>query len=136
MYPDHPTPWKGKPSSFFIVHETRRGTVKILNNSQKEFIIVYYPENVVDEVSLMEFLFKQAKDNEDTERWAKEANERDAATVRERTKTKKKNRVARPQYVEQIAHVNRENSNFMMRDDKPMSFERLLNAKGYSGPDE
>ena len=26
QYPDHPTPWKGKPSDFFIVHETRRGT--------------------------------------------------------------------------------------------------------------
>ena len=24
LYPEHPTPWKGRPSEFFIVHEPRR----------------------------------------------------------------------------------------------------------------
>jgi hypothetical protein len=33
QYPDNPTPWKGKPSEFFIVHTSRRGDQKVLNNS-------------------------------------------------------------------------------------------------------
>ena len=33
QYPDDPTPWKGKPSEFFIVHTSRRGDQKVLNNS-------------------------------------------------------------------------------------------------------
>jgi hypothetical protein len=57
MYPDHPTPWKGKSSDFFLLHEPRRGDKKVLNNSQKEFILVYYADSVVDEVSLMQFLY-------------------------------------------------------------------------------
>ena len=61
QYPEDPTPWKGKPSDFFILHAPRKGTHKVLNNSQKEFILVYYPDTVVDQVSLMEFLYRQAK---------------------------------------------------------------------------
>ena len=50
--------------------------------------MVYYPESVVDEVSLMEFLFTQAKNHEDKERWDKEQNEREANIIRGRTKKK------------------------------------------------
>ena len=54
------------------MHEPRRGSAKVLNNSQKEFIMVYYPENGTSEVSFMEHLYRLAKDHEDRERWAKE----------------------------------------------------------------
>ena len=64
MFPDDPTPWKGKPSDFFLLHTPRRGTHKLLNNSQKEFLLYYYPDSVVDPVSMMEFLQKQAKEHE------------------------------------------------------------------------
>lgn len=90
LYPDHPTPWKGKPSEFFLLHEPRRGGLKVLNNSQKEFILVYYPDSVADDVSLMEFLYAQAKNHEDKERWQKEANEREAEIIRGRTQKKQK----------------------------------------------
>jgi hypothetical protein len=108
LWPDHPTPWKGKSSEFFLLHEPRKNGIKMLNNSQKEFILVYYPENAADEVSLMEFLYKQAKDHEDRERWAKEQNERDAEIVRGRTKKKpkKRNRQPQPQYVLDMAQTN------------------------------
>jgi hypothetical protein len=37
LYPDDPTPWKGRPSEFFILHAPRKGGLggaeKILNNS-------------------------------------------------------------------------------------------------------
>ena len=58
MYPDHPAPWKGRPSDFFLLHEPRRGGSKVLNNSQKEFLLVYYPDSQIDQVQFMEFLFK------------------------------------------------------------------------------
>lgn len=65
QYPEDPTPWKGKSSDFFLMHIPRKGTHKVLNNSQKEFILIYYPDTVVDHVSLMEFLYRQAKAHED-----------------------------------------------------------------------
>ena len=65
QYPEDPTPWKGKPSEFFIMHVPRKGTHKVLNNSQKEFIMIYYPDTVVDHVSLMEFLYRQSKSHEE-----------------------------------------------------------------------
>jgi len=58
QFPEDPRPWKGKQSDFFIIHETRRSGEKVLNNSQKEFLLIYYPDNVVNEVSMMEFLQK------------------------------------------------------------------------------
>lgn len=126
LWPEHPTPWKGKPADFFLMHEPRRGTSKVLNNSQKEFIMAYYPENVSNEVTFMEHLYRLAKDHEDKERWAKEQNERDAAIVRGRTANKKgKKRKPVPQYVQQIAHVNKEVRGYT-KDHKPMSFESLL----------
>jgi hypothetical protein len=33
QYPEDPTPWKGKPADFFILHAPRKGTHKVLNNS-------------------------------------------------------------------------------------------------------
>ena len=35
LYPEHPTPWKGRPSEFFMLHAPRKGggVEKILNNS-------------------------------------------------------------------------------------------------------
>lgn len=106
LYPDHPAPWKGKSSDFFLLHEPRRGDRKVLNNSQKEFILVYYPESVVDEVSLMEFLYTQAKNHEDKERWTKEQNEREAEIIRGRTKKKTKRKVKPSAVVKELAHVN------------------------------
>ena len=136
-YPDHPTPWKGKPSDFFLVHETRRGTNKVLNNSQKEFILVYYPDSKVDPVMFMEFLYKQAKDHEDKERWAKQANDRDLQQLRGKTKTNKQKRNrAPPQYIQEIAHTNAANTYFDSKNNV-MSFESMLNDKNpdYTGPD-
>ena len=64
QFPEDPTPWKGRSSDFFMVHDNRRSGEKVLNNSQKEFLLIYYPDNVVNEVSMMEFLHKQAKHHE------------------------------------------------------------------------
>lgn len=66
--PQDPRPWKGKPSDFFILHNPRKGTHKVLNNEQKDFLLIYYPDSVVPPISLMEGLYKQAKDHEDKER--------------------------------------------------------------------
>jgi len=54
---EDPRPWKGKPSSFFKLHVPKKGTYKLLNAEQKDFILIYYPDSVVDPVTLMEFLF-------------------------------------------------------------------------------
>lgn len=120
------------------MHETRRGTQKVLNNSQKEFILVYYPDNIVDEVSFMDFLYRQAKNHEDQVRWGKEETQRDAQAIRARTKTqKRKQRQSRPQYVQEIAHTNKETS-MQPGGSGKFSFENLLNSKGddsYTGPD-
>ena len=68
QFPDDPTPWKGRPSEFFIVHEQRATGKKVLNNSQKEFLLIYYPDCVVDEVSMMDFLHNQSKTQEGRDR--------------------------------------------------------------------
>jgi hypothetical protein len=36
-----------------------------MNNSQKEFILIYYPDSVADPISLMDFLYRQAKNHEE-----------------------------------------------------------------------
>lgn len=96
LYPEHPTPWKGKPAEFFMLHAPRTpaagSAAKILNQSQKEFILIYYPDSVVDDVSLMEFLHKQAKDHEDSERWAAAEKEKAASALRARGKGRKRTR--------------------------------------------
>lgn len=71
---------------------------------------MYYPESVVDEVSLMEFLYRQAKDYEDKERWAKEQDERDAQVIRGRTKKKQKKHkpFKQPAYIAELAHTNQQ----------------------------
>ena len=35
LYPEHPTPWKGRPAAFFMLHAPRKGggAEKILNNT-------------------------------------------------------------------------------------------------------
>lgn len=66
--PDDPRPWKGRPSEFFLLHQPRRGTHKVLNNEQKDFLLIYYPDSVVPSVSLMEGLYKQAREHEDKEK--------------------------------------------------------------------
>jgi len=50
------------------MHVPRKGTHKVLNNSQKEFILIYYNDTVVDHVSLMEFLYRQSKAAEDKQK--------------------------------------------------------------------
>jgi len=99
--------------------------------------MVYYPENGTSEVTLMEHLYRVAKDHEDKDRWAKEQNERDAAIVRGRTANKKGKKKRRaPEYVQEIAHVNLDAGRSFTKDNKPMSFESLLeNEPKNSGPD-
>lgn len=112
----------------------------MLNNSQKEFILVYYADSVVDDVSLMDFLFRQAKDHEDKERWEQQQIAKEAELIRGRTKKKQRKRPVKtqPGYIKEMVHQNNQGRDLTAVGNKPMSFESLLegNAENtYTGPD-
>jgi len=130
--PHDPRAWKGKPVSFFAVHQPRRGTHKVLNNEQKDFILIYYPDSVVPAVSLMEWLYKQAKENDDKERRAKA--EKDGVVLRAGKKKRKKQE---PADVYRLVHVNEESRD--IKHQKALNFESLLEGEafqpGFAGPE-
>ena len=68
MPPKDPRPWKGKPSSFFELHGYKRGTHKYLTDEQKTFLLIYYPDSVMDPFTLLTVLGKQAKEAEEKEK--------------------------------------------------------------------
>ena len=116
--PDDPRPWKGKPSEFFVLHQPRRGTHKVLNNEQKDFLLIYYPDSVVPPISLMEGLYKQAKEHEDKEQEKKAGEE--GLVVRGKKKNRKKQRPADRRDVYRLVHVNQESRD--IRDRKAVDF--------------
>lgn len=130
QYPEDPTPWKGKPSDFFILHAPRKGTHKVLNNSQKEFILVYYPDTVVDQVSLMEFLYRQAKQHEDRQN-ALEQEKSGMIMIGKKKKGMKSKMANVASYIKEIKHINEEQK-YIRRDNsksKPVNFTSILEGK-------
>ena len=73
----------------------------------------------------MEFLYKQAKNHEDQERFAKEANARAANSIISRGKKQKRNRAPKPTY--EVKHTNSDPFGYHKSvKDKPISFESIL----------
>lgn len=123
---DDPRPWKGRPSEFFELHQPKRGTHKVLNNEQKDFLLIYYPESVVPPVSLMDFLYKSAKEHEDKEKRAKA--EQDGVVLRGKKNRKKKNQPEKRD-VYKLVHVNEERRD--TRHGQPVDFEALLEDEAF-----
>lgn len=63
--PKDPRPWKGYPSSFFALQSYKRGTHKYLTDEQKNFLLIYYPDSVMDPMTLLTVLGNQAKEDEE-----------------------------------------------------------------------
>ena len=124
QFPDDPTPWKGKSSDFFILHTPRKGTYKLLNNNQKDFILIYYPDTVADPVSLMEFLYRQAKQHEEKEKIIDK--EKEGLMVIGRQKQKKIKKKQKAQYVTELVHINQEVKYRTDTSQNHVSFESLL----------
>lgn len=79
----------------------------MLNNSQKEFILVYYPDTVVDQVSLMEFLYRQAKQHEDRQN-ALEQEKSGMIMIGKKKKGMKSKMANVASYIKEIKHINEE----------------------------
>lgn len=124
--PDDPRPWKGKPSEFFVLHQPRRGTHKVLNNEQKDFILIYYPDSVVPPVSLMDFLYRAAKEHEEKEKQERAAQE---GVVLRGNKKKKKKQQQEKRDVYRLVHVNEESRD--IRHRRAVDFESLLKDEAF-----
>jgi hypothetical protein len=71
----------------------------------------------------MEFLYKQAKDHEDCERWAQA--EKDKATAALGGKGKGRKRTRGPKYTQPVQMLSHTNKDSDIRSEKPMSFESI-----------
>jgi len=90
--------------------------------------LIYYPDSVVDPVSMMEFLQKQARAHEEKQALLEQhklgaANMMSYAGTMNTNKKKKRNRA--PKYVKEIQHIN-EDSNLREVSYRPVDFDNLL----------
>jgi len=71
---DESTPYKGKPSSFFVMNQDlsqatpTNPTGYTLNDDQWGFIFQYYPEYAADPTQMMCYLYQEAYNKEEAER--------------------------------------------------------------------
>lgn len=71
---DESTPYKGKPSSFFVMQQDLNAVTPtnqngyILNDDQWNFIFLYYPEYSADPSAMMVYLYQEAYNKEQAEK--------------------------------------------------------------------
>lgn len=87
--------------------------------------MIYYPDSVVPPVSLMDFLYRSAKEHEDKEKRAKA--EQEGVVLRGNKKKNKKQQEKRDVY--RLVHVNEESRD--IRHRKPVDFESLLENEAF-----
>jgi hypothetical protein len=93
----------------------------VLNNEQKDFILIYYPDSVVPPVSLMDGLYRAAKEHEEKEKQDQAAQE---GVVLRGNKKKKKKQQQEKRDVYRLVHVNEESRD--IRHRRPVDFESML----------